>query len=120
MDTVTIKEHAKINKKANRPNERKIMWILRLNDMRTPKIEIMQTVVRAETKEEIQSFLESETVESYKDDNWRKSFRKNGPLEWFNPPTGYEGGIVDVGTEESWVKDAIEAYNTDILSIPTI
>ncbi len=95
------------------------MWILRLNDMRTPKIEIMQSVVRAETKEEIASFIENETVERYTDDNWDKSFRKGGILEWFNPPNRF-GGIIDMETEESWINDAIEAYKVDVLSIPTI
>ncbi len=95
------------------------MWILRLNDMRTSKIEIMQTVVRAETEEEITSFLKNETVEQYMDDKWCKSFKKGGILEWFNP-TSLHGGIINVGNEESWKNDAIEAYKADILSIPTI
>lgn len=95
------------------------MWILRLNDMRTPNIEIMQTVIRAETKEKIESLMANETIEPYKDDSWHKIFKKDGILEWFNAPSRF-GGIIDMGTEQDWIDDTIEAYKTDVLSIPTI
>lgn len=64
------------------------MWILQLNDMRSGKIEYCETVVRAETKEELEAFVEREKVESYKTNGrWAKSFREGGLLEWFNPPS---------------------------------
>lgn len=65
------------------------MWILQLNDMRSGRIEHSEMVVRAETKEELESFVEKEKVESYRtdDDRWAKSFRKGGLLEWFNQPS---------------------------------
>ncbi len=96
------------------------MWILRLNDMRAANIENVQAIFRAETNEQIEAFLEKESVPQYRDGQWQKYYRKDGPLEWFNPASGYEGGIIDVGSEESWINDAIEAYKVDILSIPTI
>jgi hypothetical protein len=66
------------------------MWILVLNDMRSPKIEMMTEVARGSTQESLLRLLESERVESYSDGPWGKSFRKGGPLEWCNPPFAHE------------------------------
>lgn len=87
------------------------MWILQLNDMRSSKIEISTTVVRAETKEELESFIERERVEGYHDDNWGKGFRKDGPLEWFNQPSNnHFEPYVDMGL---W-------WQNNVMSIPEI
>lgn len=96
------------------------MWILRLNDMRTPKIETVNAICRAETCGPLIAFLEKESVPRYQDGKWLKSYKKGGSLEWFNPAPGEKDGVIDVGTEEEWVQDAREAFNTYILSIPTI
>lgn len=61
-------------------------WILQLNDMRYPKSEYLKPVCRADTAEEILALIERETVPTYRDGHWQKSFRAGGPLEWFNPP----------------------------------
>lgn len=72
------------------------MWILQLNDMRSHKIEMSTTVCRAETKEELETFLERERVDSYKDDMWSKGYRKGGPLEWYNPPWDFTPHIIEI------------------------
>jgi len=70
------------------------MFILYLNNMRDCKIEMLQPVAWAETKEQLKQFLEAQKVEPYSDremaetygQTWGKTFRKDGPLEWYNPP----------------------------------
>lgn len=96
------------------------MWILQLNDMRTPRIEIVMAIYRAETCGPLITFLEKESVPRYQDGKWSKSYKKDGPLEWFNPASGEKDGIINVGTEEEWVQDVKESFNTDIMSLPTI
>lgn len=96
------------------------MFVLMLNDMRSSNIENLKPVVRAETAEEIESFLERETVDNYRDDRWSKVYKQGGPLEWYNPPWSFEQHIIDVGTEDDWVNDAIEAYQRQIIALPTI
>lgn len=94
-------------------------WVLCLNDMRSSRIEEMEVVACASTKDELVRFIESESVETYKDDNenirdpepwschgtnksWHKSFRKGGPLEWYNRPSDvvldpeYDGGRAEL------------------------
>ena len=68
-------------------------WILMMNDMRMAHFEETKPVCQAATREEIDAFVESEKVAVYHDPKlghagfpgtWAKSFRKGGPLEWFN------------------------------------
>lgn len=59
-------------------------WVLFMNDMRSSNIEYNQPVCSAATKEALIEFYRKEMVESYSDGQWGKSFRKGGPLEWFN------------------------------------
>lgn len=80
-------------------------FVLVLNDMRSPKIEIVRPAVRADTPEELVAFMERERVEPYReptgylDGTWYKVFRKGGPLEWFNPPFGDTQAIYLVDAE---------------------
>lgn len=62
------------------------MWVLMLNDMRAPKIEMLEPVARAESKEALQAFIDHEKVEPYRDGQWGKTYRQGGPLEWKNAP----------------------------------
>lgn len=86
-------------------------FVLVLNDMRAPQIEMGTEVCRAETAQEIADLLESEAVDPYQDGQWGKKYRAGGPLEWFNPcwrmdeqPDGsigdphYGHGIINAGT----------------------
>ena len=76
------------------------MWLLRLNDMRSSKIENLQNVCVAESKEELESFLKSQEAEPYNDTGsnsihgnsytYRKSYKKGGPLEWYNKPYDFQ------------------------------
>jgi hypothetical protein len=76
-----------------------ITWVLFLNDMRSRKIEILEPVVRGESKEQLLDFLSKNTVEVYKEegantfyDNYifSKSFTKGSLLEWYNQPYPFE------------------------------
>src|SRR3990167_9459860 len=66
------------------------MWELRLNDMRTPQVELLRPVTRANTRDDLEAFLAAEAVDLYFDGHWRKYYRAGGPLEWFNRPYGRE------------------------------
>jgi hypothetical protein len=59
------------------------MFVLVLNDMRSPKSETLDNVAKG-TREELIALYRSERVEVYRDGKWHKVFRKGGPLEWFN------------------------------------
>jgi hypothetical protein len=100
------------------------MWILQLNDMRAPKIEMNTIVCKAETKEELQDLLVHELVEPYKEDKWGKTYRKGGPLEWYNPPFSFSGSfgahLIDIGTEDSWAEDARMSYRESVSEIPDV
>ena len=97
------------------------MFVLILNDMRSSQIEIVNPRFRAETKRELEAFLESEEVEKYTTDNrWAKSYRQGGPLEWYNHPFSMDEYIVDVGTEESWAANARANYSAQIMNLPTV
>lgn len=101
------------------------MWILQLNDMRSPKSEILTAVAKAETKEALLAFLARETVEIYQDYQWSKAFRLGGPLEWFNPTSNLDcPHLVEMGTREECVLRAVRRANTywddEIDSLPTV
>ena len=89
------------------------MWALQLNPM-TANAERVVPVAVAETPEALLALLENETVEPYKDGEWRKVFRQGGILEWYNPPMNGAAwigvpAIANIGTEEDWINDAVEA-----------
>jgi hypothetical protein len=85
------------------------MWVLMLNDMRSPKSEQVQSAARGETRVALERMLLTERVELYREPgfncygpvNWCKQFRKGGPLEWFNAPSDFEIGrglmFIDMG-----------------------
>lgn len=98
------------------------MWVLLLNDMRSSKIEILTPVARAETKEALLAFLEREKVEGYRDGPWGKSYRKDGPLEWCNPPWMHmeDSHFQDVGTEEKWAQKARLRFREQVTNLPLV
>ena len=96
------------------------MWVLQLNDMRSSKIEILNSVARAKTKEELEAFIERESVETYRDERWGKTFKKDGPLEWYNRPSLSKNNFVDVGDEETWAERARVDFQEMVLAIPEI
>jgi len=98
------------------------MFILQLNHMED-KAELVKPIACSEFRENLQRLLDEEAVEPYKDGRFLKSFRKDGPLEWFNPPNQYGDAwinvkaISDVGTEEDWAKVGRIRYQQFIESI---
>lgn len=100
------------------------MYILRLNDMRGPKVEVLTDICIADTKEELENFIKTETVESYKDETpenkWTKVFKKGGPLEWYNPPTSIDHCFMEILSEEDYVERKRTEYKNFLESIPRL
>ena len=96
------------------------MWILQLNNMRFDLLDLIP-VARAETKEELEEFVESQTVGVYQDGPYGKCFKKNGPLEWYNPPVEQIGQpYLNAGTENDWAERARVDFRERVLPIPEI
>ena len=78
-----------------------------LNPMRG-NTEEQRLICVSDYRHEVEALLEGEKVEPYGDPGessfghgatvWHKAFRKDGPLEWFNPPGDVycETGIVEL------------------------
>jgi len=79
-------------------------------------------VARAEERNELVAFVEREMVEPYRDGHWYKSFRKDGPLEWFNPPdeNPWFDCYCDVGTLSDWLGDTQDRWNNMLMDIPAV
>lgn len=99
------------------------MIILLLNPM-MGKYEQLVPVARGETVAALKAFVEQERVPSYSDGDCNmaggplvKCFRKGGPLEFFNT-LDRDDCLQNAGTAEDWARDAVEAYNNQILSLP--
>lgn len=61
------------------------MWVLMLNDMRSPKVEYRDPVACSRDPEELVDYVHSQLAESpWRDGKWGKVFRQHSPLEWFN------------------------------------
>ena len=95
------------------------MFMLQMNDMRASSVENLTGVARAETGEELQRLLDTEGVASYPDGPWNKSYRKGGPLEWYNPPFSLAAGIVNVGSADKWAANARTKFEEQIMVLPT-
>jgi len=101
------------------------MWILQLNPM-MGNHEQLRPVARAETREQLEQFLQSQAVDSYTDDDGsnmcggklRKSFRKGGRLEYFNPPDRDEC-FVEVRLDD-WIERTRQRYSNLMMEIPSI
>ena len=99
------------------------MFVLRLNPV-TGKAEEAITVACAESEQELKDFVLSQKVEVYYSDaGYRKSFKKDSPIEWMNPPhtdwTFFMGQpcIVDIGTRDTWANTAAQNFDKLINSI---
>ena len=97
------------------------MFVLQLNPM-TSNAENVVPICRAETEQQLLDLLEREAVEPYiTDDRWHKVFRKDGPLEWYNPPgpdgTAWIGvpAIIDAGTEDDWAQNGRRLYQRNVI-----
>jgi len=96
------------------------MWVLQLNDMRKAP-ETLTAIARAETKEELESFVEGQTVETYQEEGLAKVFKKGGPLEYFNPPIPgqvHDPHFLNVGDADLWAERAKNDFELQIMSLP--
>jgi hypothetical protein len=76
------------------------IYMLLLNHI-MERVEQHAVVAISPSREELIKFYHSEKVEPYgepgfnsmvaQDTTWRKTFRKDGPLEWYNPVDNIEG-----------------------------
>ncbi len=98
------------------------MWMLYLNPV-TANAENSAPVARAETREALESFVESEMAnEGYRDGSWYKTFKQGSPLEMYNSPTENPWYLcfVDIGTLKSWTERAVADWNNMLTEIPPV
>lgn len=74
----------------NLPDHLTTAWALVLNPMAS-RCEDRVLVVRSDARSDLEALLVTERVPNWQDGHWRKVFKKDGPLEWFNPPEGIDG-----------------------------
>lgn len=104
------------------------MWILLLNDMRSGKIEQLSPIVKADSKEKLKAFIESQKVAHYKTPtqrfvdgpkgigseivnyDYQKGFAQGGPLEWYNGPSAFNENLhfVDLSSYDEETKLKLE------------
>ena len=81
------------------------VYKLLLNDMRSPKIEILDIAAVSDDGQKLQNWHDSLLVECYYEEKglsggrWGKQFQKGSPLEWYNPISSYDRS----GIYEEWV-----------------
>ena len=96
------------------------VFMLMLNPI-TASAEDHSIVALGPTRESLEEFLESESVECYQtDEKWNKAYRQGGPFEWFNPPTSFAGAnhIVDCGTAADQYQRSLDHWNQEIGALP--
>ena len=96
------------------------MYILQLNDIRSSQIELLTAVARADSVEELEQFMGAEKVEYYHDGHWGKAFKKDGVLEWCNPPFDINEAIINVGSAESWAEQAMMDFENRVMVLPSV
>jgi hypothetical protein len=70
----------------------------------TDRAESGRIAMMSYDRDKLISTYQSERVEVYSDDRFRKSFRQGGPLEWFNPLYSMEGSdTFGHGLQIDWV-----------------
>ena len=71
----------------------------------TDRTEAGRIAIMSDDKEKLVKTYESEFVDSYDDDRFRKVFRKGGPLEWYNPLFTLEARSDPYGhgLKEEWI-----------------
>jgi hypothetical protein len=85
-------------------------YVLVLNPMRG-RTEEQRMLAASENREELLAAWRGEEVQPYTDGEWRRVYRKGGPLEWFNPPFSdgdadhYGNGIIEM-RRDGWRRAA--------------
>lgn len=99
------------------------MFVLRLNDMRASQIEILSDVCISDNKKDLTEFIKKEKTKPYQEENgdrvWSKSFKKEGPLEWYNLPID-DSCYLEIATEDAFVEAKRKEYQNFINSIPKL
>ena len=96
------------------------VFMLMLNRM-TGRAEDESIVAIGPTRQSLEEFLKSESVEFYETHGrWNKAYRQGGPFEWFNPPSGLEieTAIVDCGTAADHYQESLDHWNQEIGTLP--
>ena len=97
------------------------IWLLALNDMRSSNMENLTFVCWSSSMDDLRKFLEYEQVTSYWDGSWGKSFRKFGPLEWYNPPWNLEeGGHFILVPPVCTIHGVVEYRHPMIVNLPSV
>lgn len=69
-------------------------YALMLNDMHSSNVENIQCVMASDDPEKLVEFYFAHLADAfYRDGQWGKAFKKDSPLEWFNPVHNATGGI---------------------------
>ena len=87
------------------------VFVLVLNDMRFPKIEMGRIVAVSTSYEKLVELYnsnkaESQYSENVNDYNWNKTFKKDSVLEWYNPVYSLELNYNDEfghGIHDEWL-----------------
>lgn len=104
------------------------VFILLLNDMRSLKFETLRTVARANSAQRLLEFIAAEKVEAYQEEYddvmYTKSFKKGGPLEWFNSPVNEDDAlkhhIMECGDRDTWTSRAGIDWDNKIGALPDV
>lgn len=97
------------------------MYLLKLHDVRD-KTNNLIAVVRSLVEKELEDLLKNEEVDVYFDGVWKKYYRKNGLLEWYDVPAGDVKGkyIINIGSLDDWVVNSRKEWEDVVLSIPLL
>lgn len=104
------------------------LYALYLNPMRD-KYEVRHLIALSEYPEKLQNLLDENRVEPYDDIGiniyfdgpytYHKYFKKNGPLEWYNPPTMDDRfGIIKLITKYELIDNYCEWYDREFTHSP--
>jgi hypothetical protein len=85
-------------------NQIKIYYLV-MNPM-TDRTEASKIVVMSDDKQRLINYYTDNMVAPYIDGNWHKGFRKDSPLEWYNPiPLDGTLNHWGQGLKEEWVDE---------------
>ncbi len=90
------------------------IYYLVMNPM-TDRTEASKIVVMSEDRDRLIRYYTDNLVPYYNDGNWSKTFRKDTPLEWYNPLGSLEENKVNHwghGLKSEWVDES--AYFNEV------
>jgi hypothetical protein len=69
----------------------------------TDVVESGNVTMVSTNKENLINAYNDELTDGYKDDRFHKSFKQNGPLEWYNKLYSFEVDRINHGLHEEWI-----------------